>query len=713
MLCGTILATVLVLVQQLGCATSQALLPDSVASQSVPRGHAAWLYPTTQQHIADWAANLTAYNTAAGEERAVRVLYVYSMDLDVTNFSPVLGKLTEAAARAFRSIPYVTHVAATVDGYYDGTDYSNGDFNDLTAAQLQSLADAYARLYCASAAFDGIHLNLSPFAGTFQAAMTGFASRLSRNLRNPAFCPTTSYGKFLSFFVGPRQATAELYNALGPNGFAVISGFDLDSPRPGLPESPSTYRTNLLASLRTVQANAALSPHGKYSVGLPFSASACEFEAGIGVTDPSKVITGYPMYHPTQPSYIPAAFEVLNQTVLGTPGFELASSPFLGVTVWGFLSRDVRVSGYRHTPKQPFDTPGMAHSPSALLPESVASQSVPRGHAAWLYPTTQQHIADWAANLTAYNTAAGEERAVRVLYVYSMDLDVTNFSPVLGKLTEAAARAFRSIPYVTHVAATVDGYYDGTGSSNGDFNDLTAAQLQSLADAYARLYCASAAFDGIHIDLEPFAGRFQIAITNFTRRLSENLRNPSFCPTPYYGKFLSFFVGPYQATAELYNALGPNGFAVISGYDFDSPGPGLPESPSTYRTNLLASLRTVQANAALSSYGKYSVGLPFSASACEFEAGIGVTDPSKVITGYPMYHPTQPSYIPAAFEALNQTLGATGYESFSSPFLGVTVWGFLSRDVRVSGFRHTPKQPFDTPGMVQFVSTRMPRKLAA
>ncbi|EFJ44597.1 hypothetical protein VOLCADRAFT_95239 [Volvox carteri f. nagariensis] len=338
---------------------------------------------------------------------------------------------------------------------------------------------------------------------------------------------------------------------------------------------------------------------------------------------------------------------------------------------------------------------------SAPFSDSIAATAVPKGNAAWLYPETQQQVDDWKAQLTTFNLAAGAERAIRVLYVYSTDLETTYTKPVIGTLAKTAVTTLRGIPNVTHVAAIIDA--DLT-ASYANLNKLTTAKINALADAHARLYCESS-FDGIQLDLEPYNPTYKNSVLTFVRRLSLDLRDPSYCTRP---KFIAFFVGPRQADATLYGALGPNGYAVISGYDLDSPGPGLPETPEQYRINLKSNVNFV-INNANSTYGKFSIGLPFAASACEFESGVSLTDPSNIIQGYPMYDPVRPSYIPSAFDVLNQTIGSSG-PSLTSRFLGVSVWGFLSRDVRVLGYRHTPKNVFDTPGMMSYMAANMPRK---
>ncbi|GIL55865.1 hypothetical protein Vafri_11363 [Volvox africanus] len=276
----------------------------------------------------------------------------------------------------------------------------------------------------------------------------------------------------------------------------------------------------------------------------------------------------------------------------------------------------------------------------------------------------------------------------------------------MGSLTETAAAAFRTIPNVTHVAAIIDSWL---GASYANMNTLSIAKLQALADAHAQLYCASTLLSGVQLDLEPYSTTYKTSVLTFVKRLAQNFRDSAVCSRG--PKFLSFFVGPRQADAALFNALGPNGFAVVSGYDLDSPGPGLPETPQQYKTNLKSNIQFVMSTAATSTYGKFAIGLPFSASVCEFETAISITDPSKVIAGYPMYNTSQPGYIPAAFEVLNQTLGVNATR-LDSRYLGVSVWGFLSRDVVVSGYRHLPKNAFDTPGLMTYLLSNMPKKAA-
>ncbi len=90
----------------------------------------------------------------------------------------------------------------------------------------------------------------------------------------------------------PYLSTLFLIN-IGPNGFAIISGYDLGTNPPGVPTPPATYGTLLTQSINAIVANAGIKTHipsvqitaitcivGKsyyFSLGIPAAASDHEF----------------------------------------------------------------------------------------------------------------------------------------------------------------------------------------------------------------------------------------------------------------------------------------------------------------------------------------------------------------------------------------------------------------------------------------------------
>ena len=150
-----------------------------------------------------------------------------------------------------------------------------------------------------------------------------------------------------------------------------------------------------------------------------------------------------------------------------------------------------------------------------------------------------------------------------------------------------------------------------------------------------------------------------------------------------------------SVTAEVWQALGPNGFLTVSGYDLSSAPSGVPSTVPYFKAQLAASLEAVAASAAANN-GSYFVGIPAAASAHEFAAYTLAN--GSVTTGFP-----QTQYVTAALEAL--AAGAEGRKGY----LGPALWGF-SPEIEVpphSGNFFQPGNPFVEAGEEDFLAQKL------
>ena len=80
----------------------------------------------------------------------------------------------------------------------------------------------------------------------------------------------------MSIFCHAVDATPDVFEALGPNGHVIMSGYDLGEQPPGIPSLPETYKVRLAEAVELLRQNAG--PNGRFSIALPAAASTMEFQ---------------------------------------------------------------------------------------------------------------------------------------------------------------------------------------------------------------------------------------------------------------------------------------------------------------------------------------------------------------------------------------------------------------------------------------------------
>lgn len=139
-----------------------------------------------------------------------------------------------------------------------------------------------------------------------------------------------------------------MYEALRPNGYVIVSGYDLSRAPPGVLSTPAFYRQQL-ASAVALAARTAQAAGGAFALGIPGAASTHEFAEYHNATSGSNV-TGHP-----QLEYLQAALDVVTEA-----GLRATPDTFLGLALWGFCSSIAYPLRSDNTfwPSNPFAPPG-------------------------------------------------------------------------------------------------------------------------------------------------------------------------------------------------------------------------------------------------------------------------------------------------------------------------------------------------------------------
>lgn len=279
-----------------------------------------------------WASDIDAFNTG-NTKHPFNTVIMYGGDMEYyPDLNPPFQTYPPnlAAIEKYRQVTGVTHIHAIVDGRMDGGEDYSPDLSKLSVSAVQQWADVTAAVYC-SYDIDGISIDLEPYRAPYKANLLVFLARLGYNVLNAGLgCVNSKHpnGRYLSMFVFAEDATTELYNALGANGFVFISGYDLSNSPAGTPTAPSVYGKQLLQSITTTMKNAA--NNDSFAIAIPGAASTHEFEKYVPQN--GSPVMGYPMYNSKNDSYLTAAFQAFQQSgVYNHPGY-------LGRSIWGFSS---------------------------------------------------------------------------------------------------------------------------------------------------------------------------------------------------------------------------------------------------------------------------------------------------------------------------------------------------------------------------------------
>jgi len=293
-----------------------------------------------------WASTIADYNNrTTGKPSALNIIYSYGGDFEYypdsdNPFQVYFDASAQQAANTYAKTSGVSWIVTVIDGRMDGGESWSPDFSKISSADAQVWADNTAQLYCSFAVVDGIQIDLEPFAEPYLDNLLVFLKRLSTDLTSKEYnCVSTEHpnGRSLSAFMFASAATAQVFSALGPNGYVTVSGYDLSSSPPGTATTPQAYQTSLETVVDTIVANAN-AYNGSFVLGIPGAASTHEFEVYHPSGKPD--VTGYP-----QLDYVKAALNVIDAKGL------IKNPRYLGTALWGFSS----TMAYPHNSHNTFD----------------------------------------------------------------------------------------------------------------------------------------------------------------------------------------------------------------------------------------------------------------------------------------------------------------------------------------------------------------------
>ena len=232
----------------------------------------------------------------------------------------------EAAAKYSKSTAGVDYVVAVVDGRMDGGHSFSPNLSKRTKAEVEAWANSTAQIVCASPDVDGIQIDLEPVEPPYVTRLVQFLAQLSAELRTSTSCVTDTHpqGRSVSAFMMSEAATAAVFDALSPNGYVTVSGYDLSSSPLGTPSTVAEYGTRLGGVLDTITATAKHN-NGSFVLGIPAAASCHEFHLYLP-------INGTAVHGHTQLEYLQQALKVIDAKGLYT------NPNYLGLALWGFSS---------------------------------------------------------------------------------------------------------------------------------------------------------------------------------------------------------------------------------------------------------------------------------------------------------------------------------------------------------------------------------------
>jgi len=292
-----------------------------------------------------------------------------STNMSQCNVSVYFDSNNLRAAEVYNAIDTVDSVVMMIDGRMNGweqiTSYDNYDkcnfsnfysnLQNLTDHSLERLANDTVNLYCKDDVIDGLQIDLEPYAGIYQEPLSkyiGYLGELMLDENETSGCRNDAHphGRSLSYYAfahdiwNSTTVPHETFNKmLGPNGYYVFSGYDLD-PKAGdggfMFNTPVEFAQRLRKEIDFISKVVGTDMH--FSLALPMGASCHEYEnyapmTGEGCGEACAAIAS----NFTMDQYVDAAFGVLldKEITTSTNGLfclKEEESQFLGISWWSF-----------------------------------------------------------------------------------------------------------------------------------------------------------------------------------------------------------------------------------------------------------------------------------------------------------------------------------------------------------------------------------------
>jgi len=279
-------------------------------------------------------------------------------DPSTCNATSYYDNNNKLAANVYAKAPGVKSVTALLDARMDGwnmiQNYNKydacdfGDFypnlNNLTAPQIETLAEHTAKLYCADENLGGIQVDLEPYQDPYKDSLEGFVTALAKNMRDEDGsngCKDDKHpsGRTTSYFTFAHRMDEGFYNrSLGENGIYVFSGYDLKPKNLAFEyNNVSEFGTNLEEEIGYIAK--AIGPNGKFTLALPIAASCHEYEQyipmhGDGCGPACQMFDANKDQGITMDQYVQKAMDVVTDPKWGDLLKIKEGGQFIGLSFW-------------------------------------------------------------------------------------------------------------------------------------------------------------------------------------------------------------------------------------------------------------------------------------------------------------------------------------------------------------------------------------------
>lgn len=343
--------------QAIGVFGALCLASSTALIAAVPaKGHGALLYDATQpsgpsstrtNRPGQWKANITAFNVGAVKNTEISRLYPYSGDIEMYCTKPSACVYSgpkqnvfvyyaapagygQASVAAYRAAFPKTTIMAIIDGSTKSSLLKALSYSEVGT----KTADLVASIICADPNVDGVFFDLEPL-DISSPGQFAFYKEISRKFSS-ASCIDTNHphGRMFGAFLSPHKISdwSALAAAFGTNGFAAVSGYDVNDVQPPVPVTMHAYTASVTGMLLSMDA-ASQKYKIPYTVVIPAASSFSEFNK-FGFYDGTipppnfKLQKDYTSDGITQVGYMKAARAIM---------MAQAKSPyFMGTDYWSW-----------------------------------------------------------------------------------------------------------------------------------------------------------------------------------------------------------------------------------------------------------------------------------------------------------------------------------------------------------------------------------------
>ncbi|KAJ3318993.1 hypothetical protein HDV06_006742 [Boothiomyces sp. JEL0866] len=576
------------------------LLPTSVFSAFI--GNGLFVYPN-QLNIPTVASDISTYNMMASNNTQISTLYVYSGSIEYD--APIWNVYFNYSSIALLS------KAAKVQNIFYMFDNSQVYPSNLNFADLGNQLASYV---CGSNA-TGIALDFEPLSAMvpFTASLVSYLGTVFNSTKFNCINARYPNGRLIAFY-GVASVSSPVLDALGPNNFYILNGYDLYGNLATC-ESPTAYGKLLNTLLTAFQGIAKQKKYPvNFSVIAPASASTNEFT--FYLKNGKSYSSGYQNFA-NGSGYLETALQTIHNQKYG--------SNYVGTTLWCYTSAYF------------------------LLNVAVGLAT---GNGIFVYPkglNTDVIVSD----LTRYNSVATPKSAITTVHLYTGSIDFQG--KWIIPFNNASVSQILKAEKVNRVHYLFD-------------NAILFNQLpyQELSYNLALLVCQSNHVAGLTVDFEPMSEMIEF-VANLVKYMNPLLASTKYnCRNSYFpkGRMLSIYGGVKQIKPIL-SAFNQNNFYIVNGYDLFGDL-AYSESPVMYGQLLKSVINQFLSQSSQSIL--FSVIIPAAASTNEFSYYI--RNGKKLSNGFHTFDNGK-GYVETAIRTIAQL-------RLGSNYVGTTLWAYTS-----------------------------------